>query len=51
VSPEVSVALQLIGFVLLAAGWLVNGWLSSKRDANNKRREIVTGHLIATISC
>jgi hypothetical protein len=38
---------KLIVTVLLAiVGWLFAGWLSSRRDSANKRREIVVQHLI-----
>lgn len=37
---------QLLGFVVVALGWLVNGWLAGRRDARNKRRELVLTHLV-----
>jgi hypothetical protein len=39
--------IKLIVTVLSAiAGWLLAGWLNSRRDSANKRREIVVQHLI-----
>jgi len=38
---------KLLSTVLLAvAGWAFAGWLNSRRDTANKRRELVVQHLI-----